>query len=60
MNGCSNPVLAQLIYRFVTNNTLMTWQPYQLSTVMFDQLYEGLVAIPDQFSGETLHLNTFH
>jgi hypothetical protein len=38
----------QLICRFVTNNTLMTWYPYQLNSVMFRQLYEELVAVPGQ------------
>jgi hypothetical protein len=29
--------------------SFMTWHPYQLNSVMFGQLYEGLVAVPDHF-----------
>jgi hypothetical protein len=39
----------QLICPFITKNTLMTWHPYQLNSVMFGQLYEGLVAVADKF-----------
>jgi hypothetical protein len=39
----------QLICRFITNNDQMTWHPYQLNPVVFSQLYEGLVAVRNQF-----------
>jgi hypothetical protein len=39
----------QLICHFLSINTLMGWHSYQLYSVMFGQLHEGLVEIPDQF-----------
>jgi hypothetical protein len=35
----------QLICCFITNNTLMTWHPYQLNSVMSGQLYEGFMCL---------------
>jgi hypothetical protein len=35
----------QLICRFITSNTLMTWHPHQLNSVMFGQLHKGLMAL---------------
>jgi hypothetical protein len=32
----------------------MTWHPYQLNSVMFDQLHEGMMAVPDQFRGDLI------
>jgi hypothetical protein len=37
----------QLIGNFITFNTLVTWHPYQLSSVMLNQLREGLMTVPD-------------
>jgi hypothetical protein len=45
----SGPVFFQVICCFITNNTLMTWHPYQLNSVMFNQLCEGLMAVLDLF-----------
>jgi hypothetical protein len=39
----------QLICHLFSINSFMTWHLYQLYSVMFCQLYEGLVAVPDQF-----------
>jgi hypothetical protein len=39
----------QLICRFVTSSALMTQHPYQLNSILFGQLHEGLMAVPDQF-----------
>ncbi|PNF30917.1 Allatostatin-A receptor, partial [Cryptotermes secundus] len=46
----------QLICGFIPYNTLMTWYPHQLNSVMFGQLSEGLVAVPDQLRGDMLIL----
>jgi hypothetical protein len=37
---------SQLICRFITNNALMAWHPYQLYPVMSRQLHEGLMGHP--------------
>jgi hypothetical protein len=38
-----------LVSSFVTNNTLVTRHPYQLNSVMFGHLHEGLMAVPNQY-----------
>jgi hypothetical protein len=48
MNGCSDHSLANMPC-LIPINVLMTWQPYPLYSVMFGQLHEGLVAVPDHF-----------
>jgi hypothetical protein len=32
----------------------ITWHPHQLYSIMFGQLHEGLVAVPDQFWGDVV------
>jgi hypothetical protein len=55
----------QLICRFITNNTLMTYYPYRLNSVMFYQLRElvtvtGLMKIPSIYTRNsgTMKLDT--
>jgi hypothetical protein len=50
----------QLICRFITNNTLMSWHPYLLNCVMSGQLQDGLVAVPDQFRGDLMFAKCFN
>jgi hypothetical protein len=50
----------QLICRFHIHDTLMTWHPYQLNSVMFGQLYEGLAAVPVQFWGDLVFVKCFN
>jgi hypothetical protein len=50
----------QQICCFIIDNTLMTWHPYQLNFVMFGQLYEGLIAIADQFWGDLVFAKCFN
>jgi hypothetical protein len=38
----------------------MTWHPYQLNPVLSDQLYKGLVAIPDQFGSDLVFVKCFN
>jgi hypothetical protein len=38
----------------------MTWHPYQLNPVLSGQLYEGLVAVPDQFGGDLVFAECFN
>jgi hypothetical protein len=44
----SDPSLAN-ICQFIAINALMTWNPYQLYSVMFSQLYQGLVQYQTSF-----------
>jgi hypothetical protein len=38
----------------------MTQHPYQLNSILFGQLHEGLMAVPDQFWGDTLVAKSFN
>lgn len=42
LNECSDS-------SFVANNTLVAQHPYQLDSLMFGQLHEGMMAFPRQF-----------
>jgi hypothetical protein len=50
----------QLNCNFITHDILMTWHPYQLNPVIFDQLCEGLVAVPDQLWGDLVIAKCFN
>jgi hypothetical protein len=50
----------QLIFHFITSNTLITWHPYQFNSIVFGQLYEGLMAVPDQFWGDLVFAKCFN
>jgi hypothetical protein len=48
VNRCSDPVLAS--WSTISLPTIPSWPGTHISwTIMFGQLYEGLVAVPDQF-----------
>jgi hypothetical protein len=38
----------------------MIWQPYQLYSLIFGQLHEELVSVPDQFQGDMVFAHSFN